>query len=167
MGDVRGKKILDACCGESVSSRQLAQKGALVTAIDLSSQMLELARKKEAQTPLGITYKKLSCSDLSVFPNGTFDVVTSFMALMNCPDYPVALKEFFRVMRAQGNLFFSVLHPCFAIRGFPWAELHTPSENLTLIIKEYFNNTLIEQGFVLKKRPNHNHQMKRYKSFPT
>lgn len=46
MGDIRGKKILDFGCGEGELSTQLAKLGALVTGIDISPELIEIANKR-------------------------------------------------------------------------------------------------------------------------
>ena len=43
LGDVRGKKLLDAGCGEGYLARYYAKKGAEVTAIDLSQRLIEMS----------------------------------------------------------------------------------------------------------------------------
>nr|WP_130859859.1 methyltransferase domain-containing protein [Gracilibacillus phocaeensis] len=45
LGDVKGKRILDAGCGEGYLSRKLAQSGAKVTAVDYAERMLEIANR--------------------------------------------------------------------------------------------------------------------------
>lgn len=56
-GDVRGKKVLDVACGEGHYARRLRQGGAVVTGVDASQGMIDLARAEEARNPLGITYR--------------------------------------------------------------------------------------------------------------
>jgi SAM-dependent methyltransferase len=43
-GDVAGRRILDAGCGSGPLSAALRDRGAIVTGIDSSAKMLELAR---------------------------------------------------------------------------------------------------------------------------
>jgi ubiquinone/menaquinone biosynthesis C-methylase UbiE len=43
------------------------------------------------------------------------------MALMDSPDYEKAIAEIYRVLRKQGDFFFSISHPCFMTEGFGWA----------------------------------------------
>jgi 2-polyprenyl-3-methyl-5-hydroxy-6-metoxy-1,4-benzoquinol methylase len=44
LGDVAGRRVLDAGCGTGYLSRQLAERGAAVIAIDVSARMVALAR---------------------------------------------------------------------------------------------------------------------------
>ena len=117
IGDIRGKKILDIGCGEGYNTRVFAQLGAQDIGIDLSKTMIRLAQEEENRNKLGIRYFNASWTDLSLFKN-EFDVVVSTMALMDSPGYEDALKEFYRVLKDDGNLFFSVCHPCFLSPGY-------------------------------------------------
>ncbi len=73
--DVRGLRVLDAGCGPGVYAELLAQRGAIVTAVDVSDKMLELARKR-----LGAT-ADLRLVDLSqplpMFPSQSFDFINA------------------------------------------------------------------------------------------
>lgn len=120
MGDLSGKTVLDAGCGEGYNTRLLARSGARMTGVDLSERMIELARQEEQREPLGIRYEVASFSDLGIFNDASFDVVVSSMALMDGPDFEGAVKEIFRVLRSGGELMFSIIHPCFMTRGYGW-----------------------------------------------
>ncbi len=139
MGDVKGKKVLDIGCGEGYNTRILARKGAQITGIDISPRMIEHAREHEAQEPLGIQYRIASFSDLSVFDDGGFDLVVSFMALMDSPNLESTSKEIFRVLQSGGSLVFSIVHPCFVTKGLGWIE--DPRNGVTrLAVSDYFSD---------------------------
>ena len=93
VGDVAGREVLDAGCGEGVNARELARRGARVTGVDLSPKMIELAQAEEQREPLGIRYEAASMSDLRPFGDACFDAVVSFMALMDCADYEGAIRS--------------------------------------------------------------------------
>jgi ubiquinone/menaquinone biosynthesis C-methylase UbiE len=137
IGNLKGKKVLDAGCGEGYNTRILARKGAKIVGIDISRKMIQHARQAERRQPLGIRYKITSFSDLSRFDDASFDAVVSTMALMDGPDYADAIKEFFRVLRPKGSLFFSVTHPCFITRGFGWVTDEN-DEPVKLTVSDYF-----------------------------
>lgn len=137
IGDLKGKKVLDAGCGEGYNTRILARKGAKMVGIDISPKMIHHARQVERREPLGIRYEITSFSDLSLFENASFDTVVSTMALMDGPDYAGAIREFFRVLRPNGDLFFSVTHPCFMTRGFGWVT-NENDEPVKLNVSDYF-----------------------------
>lgn len=47
IGDLHGKDVLDAGCGEGYNTRILARRGARMTGVDLSERMIALAREEE------------------------------------------------------------------------------------------------------------------------
>jgi SAM-dependent methyltransferase len=120
VGNLKDKKVLDAGCGEGYNTRIFARMGARMTGIDISSKMIEHARRLERTEPLGIRYEVASFTDLSMFSNDSFDTVVSTMALMDGPDYEKAVSEIYRVLRSKGDFFFSISHPCFMTEGFGW-----------------------------------------------
>jgi len=140
VGDVKNQKALDAACGEGYNTRVLARNGALATGVDISEKMIKNAIEKEKREPLGIEYKNVSLSDLSCFPNDTFDVVISFMALMDCPNYQSAVKEIYRVLKKGGRFFFNITHPCFFTKGYDWKEDES-GKAVEIIEGHYFEKT--------------------------
>ena len=47
LGDIEGRRVLDAGCGEGYLARVLAARGARVTGIDLSARLIALARARD------------------------------------------------------------------------------------------------------------------------
>src|SRR5439155_17130287 len=94
-----GLRVLDAGCGEGRFARMMAERGARVTAIDLSSRMIELARGAEENDPLGIDYHVADMADLSLLPSGEFDIAVAYLSLFDVQDYQSALRELARVLR--------------------------------------------------------------------
>jgi SAM-dependent methyltransferase len=56
LGDVRGKSILEFACGTGHYTRTLLRRGAQVLGVDLSEDMVRVARQLEAQQHLGARY---------------------------------------------------------------------------------------------------------------
>ena len=119
--ELRGRSVLELGCGEGRYTRSLAHRGAKMTAVDISPQMIELAREAEARAPLGIHYEVGSSANLRAFADHSFDDVVSAMSLMDTPDFPAVAREAFRLIRPGGGFFFSVLHPCYMTRESDWA----------------------------------------------
>jgi SAM-dependent methyltransferase len=76
VGDVRGKSVLDLGCGEGFFTRRFRELGAThVVGVDISSAMIELARTRERESPLGVEY---ICEDVKNLADiGDFDVVAA------------------------------------------------------------------------------------------
>lgn len=76
VGDIRGKSVLDLACGAGDYTRKLKQAGAShAVGVDISEEMIKLARQQETQTPLGIEYILSDTQELGKI--GDFDLVTA------------------------------------------------------------------------------------------
>src|ERR1051325_10268135 len=69
-GDVSGRKVLDAGCGTGYLTKQLSDRGALVTGIDFSERMIAISR---VQFP-HIDFRVDSCSELRTVRDASFDI---------------------------------------------------------------------------------------------
>ncbi|MEN2466904.1 class I SAM-dependent methyltransferase [Ornithinibacillus sp. JPR2-1] len=119
LGDVDGKLILDAGCGEGYLSRILADKGARITAIDYSEKMLELA-KARTREDLEIDYYHGNCENLSFLDDEQFDTIVSNMVIQDLEDYESCLQEMYRLLKPGASFVFSILHPCFITPDSGW-----------------------------------------------
>ena len=81
-GAARGRRILDLCTGTGEIARRCAARGAEVTAVDLTSSMLDRARRKSRRLP--ILYALMDARHLA-FPDGSFDVAVLSFALHDMP----------------------------------------------------------------------------------
>jgi SAM-dependent methyltransferase len=140
VGSVEGRAVLDAGCGEGYNTRHFARTGARMFGVDISKRMIQIARQEEQREPLGISYEVASFSDLSIFGTPTFDMVISFMALMDGPNLEGALKEMARVLKPTGDLVIAVLHPCFFTGGFGWI-LDKKGIRSKLTVAHYFDSS--------------------------
>jgi 2-polyprenyl-3-methyl-5-hydroxy-6-metoxy-1,4-benzoquinol methylase len=120
VGNPSGARVLDAGCGEGRFARMLAERGAKVSAIDLSANMIKNAASIEAETPLGIDYQVLDMCQLAPFEAEQFDLIVSYLSIIDVEDYETALAEFARVLRPGGQLVISLIHPCFSPPVFGW-----------------------------------------------
>jgi SAM-dependent methyltransferase len=76
VGGLEGKRVLDLACGFGFYTRLLKQRGAAhVLGVDISPEMIRLARQQEQAEPLGITYQVGDAVTLP--PLGSFDLVTA------------------------------------------------------------------------------------------
>ena len=117
--DVKDLKGLDVGCGEGYNTRQVAKKGAAMTAVDISSVFIGQAKKLEEENPLGIEYKIASAVELP-FERNAFDFAVATMSFMDVPETEQVVKEAWRVLKPGGFLQFSILHPCFFTSKWEW-----------------------------------------------
>jgi ubiquinone/menaquinone biosynthesis C-methylase UbiE len=110
--DINNMKGIDIGCGEGYNTRLLADKGAILDAIDIAPAFIESAMTMEHEFPLGINYSVASATQIP-FPNQYFDFATSFMCLMDLPEPEKAIQEAYRVLKPGSFFQFSIEHPCF------------------------------------------------------
>jgi len=90
---------LDIGCGEGRFCRMLKATGLTVTGIDPTRQLLETARKRD---PTG-DYRFGRAEALD-FGAASFDLVVSYITLIDIADFRAAIHEMARVLRPGGSL---------------------------------------------------------------
>ena len=145
LGNVAGKRVLDAGCGEGYFARKLVDLGADVVGVDGSSELIRLAR--EAAQPQHEARCNFLVSDLTQplsLPDSSFDVVLSNMVLMDLPSVDVAISESARILKPSGHLVVSITHPCFFV--FDWVSDST-GEKLHKAVADYCSERQITFNF--------------------
>ncbi|WP_070963024.1 malonyl-ACP O-methyltransferase BioC [Vibrio sonorensis] len=104
--NLKGKQVLDLGCGTGYFSQLLRERGAIVTCLDLSPIMLEVAKSRCGE--VGVSYQVGDAEQLP-FDSDSFDMVFSSLALQWCDDLSVPLKEIKRVVKPQGRAGFATL----------------------------------------------------------
>ncbi|MGH7472108.1 MAG: class I SAM-dependent methyltransferase [Longimicrobiales bacterium] len=105
-----GERVLDVGCGTGIVARQVASRlGArgAVTGLDLSPNMLTVARAAAAREGVAIEWREGSAEQLP-FPESSFDLVLCQFALMFFADKATALGEMRRVATGKGRVLVSV-----------------------------------------------------------
>ena len=114
LGRVERKRILDAGCGNGYLCRLLSKKGAQMVGVDVSARSIGIAEDFEREEAMSIEYHVGSICNLTMFDNKAFDAVVSNLVLQDLQDIDRAMKELHRVLRLEGRLVFSIMHPCFS-----------------------------------------------------
>lgn len=113
IGIVDGLKILDLGCGEGGYSRELSKRNATVVSVDCSEKAIKYSMELAKKEALNIEHYIRNSNDLYKIKDNEFDIVLCSMMLMDCEDLEGTLHEVARVLKPNGKLFASVLHPCF------------------------------------------------------
>ncbi len=95
-----GDKVLDLGCGEGTLSILMAQKGAIVTGVDISDDNIKNANKYAQEKGLNIEFK-LGDAEKTDLPGKSFDVVVSSHVLEHLPDFHKGVLEIERLSRRQ------------------------------------------------------------------
>lgn len=113
VGEIKNLFVLDAGCGTGYLARKLAARGAVVTGIDLSEQMIAIAKEKSIQKNLQIDFHVDDCSKLDKLSARCFDLIIANYVLMDVPDLEGAMNAFNRVLKLNGLAVLIFSHPCF------------------------------------------------------
>lgn len=108
LGDVRGRRVVDAACGPGIYAEELVRRGATVTGFDQSPRMVELARER---VPTGDFRVHDLAAPLAWLPDASVDLALCALAIEYVDDPTQALSELRRVLTPDGALVLSKLHP--------------------------------------------------------
>lgn len=113
------QSILDVGCGAGLLCESLAQAGQQLTGIDMSPQVIAVAKQHAKQSNLSIEYQQIEVEQLHQQSSQRFDVVTCMELLEHVPDPSQLIQACQRMLKPGGLIFFSTIH-----RNFK-AYLHT------------------------------------------
>jgi 2-polyprenyl-6-hydroxyphenyl methylase / 3-demethylubiquinone-9 3-methyltransferase len=106
---LRGARVLDVGCGAGLLSEALAGEGAEVTALDLSPELIDVAKLHLLESGRQVDYRLVSVEDLAAQMPGAFDAVTCMEMLEHVPDPGSILRACADLLKPGGMLFVSTL----------------------------------------------------------
>lgn len=163
-----GLHVLDAGCGPGHYCTYLLDRGATVTAFDVTPRFVEITRERVAAYPaerVSVLRADLN-APLDFAQDTTYDVVLCSLVLDYIEDWGPVFVEFFRVLKRGGTLVFSAGHPAtdyfvygpqgsayFATEliSFAWSGFGEPRPVVTSYRRPLtaFINPLVQAGFTL------------------
>jgi len=109
LAPLEGRRVLDAGCGDGAYSLAATERGAIVTGVDLSEDMLALARERSAARGVKVDWRQGDVLALP-FPDSSFDLAIAITLLCLVPDPRGAVRELARVLVPGGRLVIGDLH---------------------------------------------------------
>jgi len=98
-GDVEELNVLDIGCGEGRFCRMLEKRGANMTGIDPTAELIAEAKRLQPEAIFEVAKaEKLPVADVSM------DIVVSYLSLLDIPDYRAAIAEMKRVLKPGGRV---------------------------------------------------------------
>lgn len=134
MARVRGKgfvNALDVGCGEGRFCRMLAAEGVKAVGVDPTLALVEHARRMHSDGDY-----RIQCAEALEFPDGSFDLVVSYLTLIDIPGVEQAISEMARVLRPGGALLIANLNAFFTA-GPPEGWMRDAAGELRFFIDDY------------------------------
>ncbi|MBL4819116.1 MAG: 3-demethylubiquinone-9 3-O-methyltransferase [Deltaproteobacteria bacterium] len=104
-----GMKILDVGCGGGFASEILAEKGAIVSGIDQSEKLIEVAKQHASDNGLEINYQQGVAESLP-YGDQSFDAVFCVDVLEHVNSVDATISEISRVLKPTGRLLFDTIN---------------------------------------------------------
>jgi ubiquinone/menaquinone biosynthesis C-methylase UbiE len=98
-----GQRVLDIAAGSGNAAIPAAATGAIVTAADLTPELLEAGKRAAAERGVDLEWVEADAEALP-FPDASFDVVMSSVGAMFTPHHQLAADEMARVCRPGGAI---------------------------------------------------------------
>jgi len=109
----RGRRVLEVGCGIGTDSINFARAGADLTAVDLSSESLQIARQRANVMGVAdrIDFRQANAEELvSVVDDGPYDLIYSFGVIHHTPNPERALEQMHALAAPGGTLRLMVYH---------------------------------------------------------
>jgi len=117
-----GMTVLELGCGAGHFTQELVRSGAYIVAIDVSPELLEIARNN-CSAP-NVQYQLENAYELR-YDDAVFDSVVGSSVLHHL-EIEKALRDVYRVLRSAGTIFFTepnMLNPQIAVqKNIPWIK---------------------------------------------
>ncbi len=104
-----GEKILDLGCGYGFYTDYFRSIGANAAGIDGSEKMIEIAKKRYPMADFSV----MDITKPLDFESGRFDIVFSNQVFMDIENIDLVFSECSRLLKADGILYYSIVHPAF------------------------------------------------------
>ncbi len=107
--ELQNKKVLDIGCG-GILTESLAKAGAQAYGIDMSENIIRVAKQHAEQNNLNIDYEMITAEEFAQQHTGEFDVITCMEMLEHVPEPLSILRAAASLLKPQGKLFVSTIN---------------------------------------------------------
>ena len=121
-----GTHVLDVACGTGNVALPLAREGAVVTGVDIATNLLIQGRERAAAEGLTVRFDEGDAEQLP-YADGAFEAVVTMFGAMFAPRPEVVASELARVLKPGGLLAMANWNPAsFSGKMFKVGSLHAP-----------------------------------------
>jgi 2-polyprenyl-6-hydroxyphenyl methylase/3-demethylubiquinone-9 3-methyltransferase len=107
---VAAKKLVDVGCGGGILAESMAQRGALVTGIDMGEAPLTVAKIHQLESGVEVDYKQSTAEQLAQEQAEAFDIVCCLEMLEHVPDPGSVIAACADMAKPGGKLYFSTIN---------------------------------------------------------
>lgn len=112
--DLKDKSILDLGCGSGRFTYLLEkEEPRIITGIDLSQQMLDIAREKSKSNNSKAVFLKGDINHLDLLKIGTVDFIFSSTTFHYIPDLNTLFSQLYTLLNTGGSCIISLMHPVY------------------------------------------------------
>jgi ubiquinone/menaquinone biosynthesis C-methylase UbiE len=149
LAPLEGRRILDVGTGTGRAAIALAKRGAMVTGVDASAEMLDVAGRRARDAGARVTFTQGDAHRLE-FADRSFDSVVCLRVLMHTPDWRASLRELCRVASARVVFDYPSLYSAAALQALVRRVTHrfNPAvEAYRVFSSAAVSRALAESGF--------------------
>lgn len=107
---LKGKLVADIGCGGGILSESMAQRGAIVTGIDMGEAPLSVAKLHTLESGVEVDYRQGTVEELAAEQPEQYDVITCLEMLEHVPDPASVIKACAKLVKPGGHVFLSTLN---------------------------------------------------------
>lgn len=121
-----GAQVLDVACGTGNTAIPLARRGAVVTGVDIATNLLAQGRERAVAEGVSVTFDEGDAEQLP-YADSSFDAVTTMFGAMFAPRPELVAAELARVLKPGGLLAMANWNPeSFSGAMFKVMATHVP-----------------------------------------
>ncbi len=110
-----GSCVLDVGCGGGLLSEAMAREGALVTGLDMSAELINVAKlhmleTRQTQTDVNAQYVLGTVEDYAQKHAGSFDLITCMEMLEHVPDPASIIRACSDLLKPNGKIILSTIN---------------------------------------------------------
>ena len=107
---VAGKQLVDVGCGGGILAEAMAQRGAVVTGIDMGEAPLAVARLHQLESGVEVEYYQSTAEQLAAREAGAYDIVCCLEMLEHVPEPGAVIAACAALAKPGGTLYFSTIN---------------------------------------------------------
>lgn len=159
------ERVLDLGCGTgslAVALKASVGPAGSVHGIDASREMIDVARRNASRAGVDVSFQ-VGLAEALPFPDGTFDLVVSQLAIHHLPDdlKQSAFGEMHRVLKAGGRCLIIDFEPPRSLPGRLVARMVLGSEMMRINVTDY-RAPLENAGFIEVETGQSRHRLLSY-----